>query len=174
MRKFLLVSLVVALGLTVAAPAEASAANDATAHAAKKKCKKKGGAATAKKKCKKKAQAPVPVAPPVAAPPPAPLALTAGEVINRVIERAGVYCAADPDCFDWGYYFTVPDPGDPFCSSRSTYTWSCFGWNDGNDGVDDYTCDFREIVSRSGLNGITSQLDTTFGVNGFDCYYLGP
>src|SRR4026208_901034 len=42
------------------------------------------------------------------------------------------------------------------CSSKSTYNWSCYGWNDEDNGVDpQFTCDFREVVERTGYNAIT-------------------
>jgi hypothetical protein len=178
MRKYLLVSLVATLGLVVAAPAGAgtSAEDHARAHVAKKKCKKKGGAATAKKKCKKKSVPPpvtTPVTPPTPPATPTPLALTNQEVINRVVQKAGEYCSVDPDCIAYGYYYDGT-PSVPACDSKTTYTWACYGWNDEDASFDppNATCDFREIISRSGYNGITSQQDLSFGVDGWDCYVI--
>jgi hypothetical protein len=176
-KRYVLVSLVVMLGLAVAAPAGASATGHARAHAAKK-CKKKRGAASAKK-CKRKKPAPVTPTPTPATPTTptrTPLPLTAAEVINRVIQQAGEYCAIDPDCVAYGYYYDTA-PGDPACVSRSTYTWTCYGWNDEGPGFTppNATCDFREIVSRNGYDGITSQFDTSFGGSGgpgWDCYVV--
>ena len=164
MKRFGLVVLVAALGLTVAAPAFASHARQAPAdaHIAKKKCKKKHGK---KKKCKKKKHvAPVPT--PVQNP------LTDTEVINQVTARAAVYCADDSFCVNYGYYYDG-SPGVASCTSKTTYQWACLGWNDENTDADpgpDFTCDFREIVERVGIDGITSHQDLSFGSNGWDCF----
>lgn len=136
--------------------------------AAKKRCKKKHSRASAAKKCKKKKSAPTPVVTP---PPPAPLALTDAEVIQRVTQRAGEYCAVDEFCFDYGYYYDS-NPSEAYCTSKSTYGWSCLGYNLEDDGVDTYACDFREIVERVGYNGITSHQDLTYGSGGWDCYVI--
>jgi hypothetical protein len=167
-RRWVLVALVALLGLTVAC-ATNSASASAAAHARiAKKCKKgKKSAVAAKKKCKKKKAVPAPPAPPP--PPPAPLALTDSEVIARVAQKAGEYCAVDSFCYDYGYY-GYPDLAHADCSSKSTYSWTCYGWNDEYDGVDFYTCDFREVVDRVGYNGITSHQDLTFGTSGWSCF----
>jgi hypothetical protein len=174
-RTRLIAAAIVSLGLVAGLVAySATPANGApTATEAGKKGKKK------KKKKKKKAPAPAtPIATPVIPTPPAPtpLPLTAAEVIQRVTDRAAVYCAEDELCLDSGYYFDGAE-SNPDCVSRSTYTWTCYGYNDEDfepdgapDGMVDGTCDFREIVSRSGISGVTSQLDLTFGDEGFDCY----
>ena len=171
MKRVMLVALVAALGLVIAVPASASF-KQPSAHAAKK-CKKKHG----KKKCKKKhpvAPAPVPLPTPPA-PPPTPKALTDAEVIQQVATRAGVYCAVDPDCIGFGYYST--DPGGQFadCDSKTTLVWACYGWNDEDIDADpeaDATCDFREIVERVGIDGITSHQDLGFGNSGWDCFVI--
>ena len=157
MKKYVLVGCVAAVALVVAAPAgAASHARVADAHIAKK-CKKKHG----KKKCKKPTPAPV-VAPP---------ALTDAEVINRVTRKAFDYCFVDIDCVDYGYYATDMTLQHAECSSKSTYSWSCYGWNDEDNGADPHvTCDFREVVERTGYNGITSHQDLTFGSGGWDCF----
>jgi hypothetical protein len=172
MRKYVLAACVATLALVVAAPAMGSShARPADAHVAKKKCKKKKG----KKKCKKKKV----VAPPATPAPPTPLALTAAEVVSRVQQKANEYCNPDPACVDWGYYWDTA-PGDPYCDSRSTYTWVCYGYNyeywPGDDPETDYWwCDFREIVERDGYNGIKSHQDPTYGgapdwAPGWFCY----
>ena len=125
MKRFLLIGLITALALSVAAPSMASngRAAPAKAHVAKK-CKKKHG----KRKCKKKQvviRRPVPTPPPT--PPPTPKPLTDAEVIDQVVAKAAVYCAPDPDCIDYGYYFDGA-PGVAACTSKSTYTWACLGW----------------------------------------------
>jgi hypothetical protein len=167
MKKVLLVGLVALLGLIVASPSLASGGRPghAQAHIAKK-CKKKHGK---KKKCKKKK--PVVTVP---TPAPTPNPLTDPEVINQIIARAAVYCADDSNCVDYGYYFDG-DPSHAACETKSTYTWSCYGWNDedfvaGNPNPD-ATCDFREIVERVGIDGITSHQDLSFGgSDGFNCF----
>ena len=137
MKRSGLVVLVAALALVIAAPAEASTSAQGHARIAKK-CKKKHGK---KKKCKRHTPAPVVVTPP--APPPTPLALTDAEVITQVIQKAGEYCLDDPECVDYGYYYD-PAPGTADCFSRSTYSWTCYGWNDEDNGADPiFTCDFR-------------------------------
>jgi hypothetical protein len=164
MKKYVLVACVSIVALVVAAPAgAASHARSADAHISKK-CKKKHGK---KKKCKKSVPAPVVVTPPPAA--PTPLALTDAEVIDRVNQKAFEYCEVDPDCVDYGHYY-YPTPGIADCSSQSTYSWTCYGYNDEDDGMDTFTCDFREVVERAGYNGITSHQDLTFGTDGWDCF----
>jgi hypothetical protein len=165
MKKVLLALLVTALSLAVAAPSYASRGREAppTAHIAKKKCKKKQG----KKKCKKKKKVVTP-------PAPTPRPLTDAEVINQVRTRAAVYCAQDPLCVDYGYYF---DPVETVaaCTSKSTYQWACLGWNDeeeGDGGNPDATCRFREIIDRVGIDGITSHQDLTY--NPPDGWICGP
>jgi hypothetical protein len=140
------------VALSTAAPSHARIA---------KKCKKKHG----KKKCKKSVPAPA-VTPPALQ---APLPLTDAEVITRVTQKALDYCSVDPDCVDYGHYY-YPTPGTADCLSRSTYSWSCYGWNDEDDGVDTFTCDFREVVERTGYNGITSHQDLTYGSSGWFCF----
>ena len=94
--------------------------------------------------------------------PQAPLALTAQEVANRVFSQAGTYCNEDIYCVSYGNYDTST------CASTSTYEWKCYGWNDESYAA---TCDFREVVTRSGYNGITSYRDLTYGgSDGFFCY----
>jgi hypothetical protein len=93
--------------------------------------------------------------------PQPPLALTASEVANQVFSRAAAYCNEDTFCYAYGNYDTST------CASKSTYTWSCYGYN-----LETYgdTCDFREVVSRSGYNGLTSYRDLTYGgSDGFFC-----
>jgi hypothetical protein len=152
------------LALIVAAPAEANkSVHKPMAHVAKKKCKKH------KKKCKKKRKsAPIPAP----APPAAPLALTESEVETAVNQAAYNYCLPDIYCFDYGIY--VDYTGGPIsCSSRTTYEWACYGWNYETDlySFEGY-CDFREIVTRSGYNGVTSHQDTSYGSSGWDCYSI--
>jgi hypothetical protein len=163
MKNYVLAALVAALALAIAAPAMASpSGKQAPAHIAKK-CKKKHG----KKKCKKSVPAPV-----VAPPAPTPLALTATEVINQVVLKAKQYCDVDPDCVDYGYYWDTA-PGDPYCVSKTTYTWVCDGWNDEDTDANpdiDLECEFREVVERDGLNGIKSHQDLTFADSGWDCF----
>jgi hypothetical protein len=165
MKKVLLAVLVAVLALVVAVPSFASNGRPAPAdaHIAKKKCKKKHGK---KKKCKKKKK-------PVVTPPaPTPSPLTDAEVINQVIQRAAVYCANDSFCVNYGYYYDG-SPGVAACTSKSTYQWACLGWNDENTDSDpgpDFTCDFREIVERVGIDGITSHQDLSFGTNGWSCF----
>jgi hypothetical protein len=92
---------------------------------------------------------------------PPPLALTASEVADRVFSQASAYCNQDAFCYAYGNYDTST------CASKSTHTWSCYGYN-----LETYgdTCDFREVVSRSGYNGITSYRDLTYGgSDGFFC-----
>jgi hypothetical protein len=165
MKRFVLVALVAALAVVVAAPAEASTATPQKARVAKK-CKKKHGK---KKKCKKPVTVTVPA--PVVTPPapPAPLALTNAEVITRVTQRAGAYCLVDQDCFNYGYYATDAAGLVPACSSKTTYSWSCYGWNDTDDSVHQFTCDFREVVQRSGFDGVTSHQDLSYGSFGWIC-----
>jgi hypothetical protein len=164
MKNYVLAASVAVLALAVAAPALASSSGKpAPAHIAKK-CKKKHG----KKKCKKS----VPVTPVVTPPAPTPAALTATEVVNRVVLKAQQYCAVDPYCVDYGYYWDT-GPGDPYCVSRTTYTWVCDGYNDEDTDVDpeiDWECEFREVVERDGLNGIKSHQDLTYGSSGWDCF----
>lgn len=159
--KFKLVVLL--LGIVLAVPATATAnksIHSPTAQIAKKKCKKKHG-----KRCKKR-KAPVYVPPP-----PAPLALTDSEVRGAVNQAAFNYCLPDVFCYNYGIY--VDYSGGPIsCSSKQTYEWSCYGWNDEFDGLFFYTCDFREIVDRTGYNGVTSHQDLTFGSNGWNCFLL--
>jgi len=180
MTRFGLVALVATLAVVIAAPAQAENGRPADAHIAKKCKKKKHG--HKKKKCKKKVSPPV-VSTPAPAPAPAPLALTSAEVVNRVVQKAAAYCSPDPDCIDSGYYFDAA-PGDPACSARTTYRWTCYGWNEefwpGDDPETDvWLCDFREIVERDGYNGIKSHRDLSFGGDpwepGWDCFpELGP
>jgi hypothetical protein len=161
--RILAVSLI-ALSFAVTGSVALSSAAPSHARVAKK-CKKKHG----KKKCKKSVPAPVPA--PVVAPPAlqAPLALTDAEVINQVTQKASEYCSVDPDCVDYGHYY-YPSPGLADCSSQSTYSWTCYGYNDEDDGVDTFTCDFREVVERTGYNGITSHQDLTYGTDGWACF----
>ena len=93
--------------------------------------------------------------------PPAPLALTAQEVANRVFSLAAAYCDVDPYCYQYGSYSTST------CASQTTYQWTCYGYNDETYGD---RCDFREVVSRSGYDGITSSQDLSYGTNGWNCY----
>jgi hypothetical protein len=160
MKRLGLVALVAALAVVVAAPAPASAVTPGKARIAKK-CKKKHKKHGKKKKCKKVAPTPVVTPPPA---PPAPLALTNAEVIARVTQKAAQYCLADLDCIDYGYYSTDLGGQIPACSSKTTYSWSCYGWNDEDNGVDPvFTCDFREVVERDGYNGIKSHQDLGYG-----------
>jgi hypothetical protein len=96
-----------------------------------------------------------------------PLALTESEVRARVNSQAYQYCfnSGDPYCYASGVW---TDGGSLACESKSTYQWSCYGWNDEYDGTY-YTCTFREIVSRSGYNGLTSYRDASYGSNGWAC-----
>ena len=166
MKRLTLLCAVGLLALIVAAPAEANKSlHKPMAHVAKKKCKKH------KKKCKKKKSAPsapsVPYVPPA---PSAPLALTESEVENAVNQAAYNGCLPDIYCYDYGIY--VDYTGGPIsCSYRTTYEWACYGWNYETDfsSFEGY-CDFREIVNRSGYNGVTSHQDTSYGSGGWDCY----
>jgi hypothetical protein len=167
MKRSLLVAGVAIISLVVAAPAAAAShGRSADAHIAKK-CKKKHG----KKKCKKPAPAPVP-APVVTPPAPTPAPLTDAEVITRVSQKAAEYCDVDPDCIEGGYYYVDPNPSEASCSSKSTYSWTCYGWNDEDADFDppNATCDFREVVERVGINGITSHQDLGFADGGWDCF----
>ena len=98
---------------------------------------------------------------------PPPLALSESEVRARVNSQAYQYCfnSGDPYCYDYGVYTSG---GSLSCESKSTYTWSCYGWNDEYDGTY-YTCAFREVVSRSGYNALTSYRDSSYGSGGFSC-----
>jgi hypothetical protein len=156
MKKFVLLACVAIAALAVAAPAVTASHARPGAHIAKK-CKKKKRAAEAKKKCKKK-------------PPPVPAlnALTDAEVISRVQTKANEYCTADPACFSYGYY-PGATPAQAGCASKSTYTWSCYGFNLKGNENDPITCRFLEIVERTATNGVTSHQDLTFGVNGWEC-----
>ena len=166
MKRFGLVVLVAALGLVVAAPATASDGKPAVAQIAKKcKKKKKHGK---KKKCKKSTYVPPVVTPPAA---PTPLALNDAEVINRIVQKANQYCSIDMFCTDYGYYYDDA-PGEAYCFSKSTYSWSCFGWNeeyypDDPDGLYDYECAFLEVVERSGYDGIQSHQNLDYSWNCF-------
>jgi hypothetical protein len=142
-----------------------SSARYAQAVVAKKKCKKGKKSAVAAKKCKRKKPAPV-----VVPAPPTPLALTDSEVINRVIQKAGEYCFVDLDCINYGYYSLDLAGTQAECSSKSTYSWTCYGFNEEDGGADpDFFCDFREVVERDGYNGIKSHQDLSFGIDGWEC-----
>src|SRR4051794_5824250 len=165
MKRLFLVSLVTTLALVVVTPAAASAKAPAHARIAKK-CKKKHGK---KRKCKKTFR--------VIPPPPAPPALTDAEVISRVVQKAREYCeSAGDSCPGYGYYSTDPQGQYADCSSKSTYSWTCYGYNDKTSPyfVNALTCDFREIVERTGDTGIASHQDLSFGGPpwgpGWDCY----
>jgi hypothetical protein len=160
MKRLTLMALIAVLSLAVAAPAVATASPSSSSAetAAKKKGKKK------KKKKKKKAK-PAPVTPTPA--PPTPTPLSAAEVINQVGQKAAAYCLPDPICVDSGYYGTDTQPE---CQSKAAYVWVCYGWNDEDDEGDLFTCDFREVVERVGLNGITSHQDLAYGDEGWDCF----
>ena len=159
----LLVLLVATLGVALTAPAAQSSGPDRTTAQIAKKCKKRHG----KKKCKKKP----PPAPPA---PPAPLALTEPEVINRMAQQASFYCSLFSGCSASGYY--VDEGGHLACESKATYRWACYGFTEGETPDYLFTCDFREIVLRSGYSDITSFKDLTFGSSGggWDCtnFYL--
>jgi hypothetical protein len=167
MKKVVLVVLIAVVSLTVAAPSYASRGREAppTVQLAKKKCKKKAGK---KKKCKKKKKV---------TPAPTPRPLNDAEVINLIILRAAFYCGMDSNCILAGYYWTG-SPGVAACTSKSTYQWACLGWNDENTDADperEATCDFREIVDRVGIDGITSHQDLSFGPDfGFFCFVNPP
>jgi hypothetical protein len=163
----LLTALALALSFGPSTPGAGAAQGDGHAVSAAKKKKKK-------KKKRKKGGGAAPVGTPVPAAPMTPLALTEAEVINQIVQRAGVYCDEDPNCIDFGYY--EDGSGALECASRSTYSWTCYGWNDEDAGFDppNATCDFREIVQRSGYSGITSQQDLSFGDEGWDCYVMNP
>jgi hypothetical protein len=160
-------ALTVALTISLGNVAESSAGG---LHAvAAKKCKKskKSAVAAKKKKCKKKK-----AAVPVVAPAPTPQPLTDAEVINRITQKAGEYCDDDPFCTgDFGYYSEDLGGMIAGCETKSTFSWSCYGFYEGDDG-DAYNCDFREVVERDGINGIKSHLDTTFADSGFDCFLI--
>jgi hypothetical protein len=173
-RPWGLLALIAVLGLTVALATDTAvgaSGHGKRAVVAKKKCKKKHrSASSAKKKCKKKKPAPV-----VVPPPPTPAPLTASEVQNRIIEAAGEYCAEDVDCTgDYGYYYDTA-PGDPYCTSKSTYSWTCQGWYDYDDG-DLVECAFSEVVERDGLSGIKSHHDDGYNeppfTDGWYCFLL--
>jgi hypothetical protein len=158
MKKYLLLSFAAMLAIVLTVPATGSA--DPVAHGAKK-CKRK---AFNRKKCRRSGPAPVAPAPPAPAPTPAPL--TESEVVNRVVSQAGVYCNADFYCVGYGY---VTSGGSIYCSSKTTSSWTCYGYNDEDynlNGFVDTTCVFREVVSRSGQSGITSSFDSGYG---FSC-----
>ena len=175
MKRFTLFALVAVLSLAVAAPALGQSGRPATAmaHVAKKKCKKKRG----KKKCHRKQLVVPPTPTPAPTPPPTPNPLTDAEVINQIVARAAVYCADDPQCVDYGYYYD-PAPDVAACTSKSAYSWSCLGWNDEQTDADpqpDFTCDFLEVVDRVGINGLTSHQDLSYGPNsGFACFPFVP
>jgi hypothetical protein len=180
MKKLMVVALLAVLGLALQAPAHASQSGSGLAQIAKKCKKKHKRAAAAKKKCKKKSTTPAPTTPaPVAAPTPKPL--TDAEVISRLYSQGAVYCSSPdffaPFCPGHGVYFDG-DPTHARCDSKSTFSWSCLGYldfdSDGDD-VGDQTCDFREVVERTGIDGITSHQDVSYGtVSGFDCYPNSP
>jgi hypothetical protein len=161
----LLTALALALSFGPSTASAGAGQGDGHAVSAAKKKKKK-------KKKRKKGGGAAPVGTPVPTAPLTPLALTEAEVINRVVLRAEVYCNEDPNCIDFGYY--EDGAGQLDCESRSTYTWSCYGWNDEDATFDppNATCDFREIVSRTGYSGITSQQDLSFADEGWDCYVM--
>jgi hypothetical protein len=166
MKKVLPALLIATLALAVAAPSYGSDGREAppTAQIAKKKCKKKAGK---KKKCKKKQKVVLP-------PAPTPKPLTDAEVIERVVLKSAFYCAGDVNCVDSGYYFDG-NPSVAACTSKSTYQWACLGWNDeetSGGGDPDFTCAFREIVDRVGIDGITSHQDLSF--NPPDGWLCGP
>jgi hypothetical protein len=177
-RRWSVLALIALLGLAVTfISSSASSASPGHAMAAKKKCKKKHkSAATAKKKCKKKHAVVPPVTPPSPPSNPTPLALTAPEVINRITEKANEYCAEDPDCVDYGYYWDS-NPSEPYCLEISTYSWTCDGYNIEDSDFDppNAECEFSEVVERDGYNGIKSHLNTDFGgtdgwAPGWYCY----
>jgi hypothetical protein len=174
MRVAATITLVATLALAMSFASASAAADrhgDGKAMAAKKKCKKgKKSAAAAKKKCKKRKDgAPAPV-------PPAPLALTAPEVINQIVTKAHQYCLQYADCIGSGYYYDGDNNfGNPSCDSRMTYVWTCFGWNEDNTDADpqaDRECRFREVVQRSGLNLVASYQDTSFDGDGWLCFAI--
>jgi hypothetical protein len=184
MKKLMVVALLAVLGLALQAPAHASQSGSGLAQIAKK-CKKKRGhrAATAKKKCKKKKppSTTTPSAPSTTTPSVTPKPLTDAEVISRLYSQGAVYCSSPdffaPFCPGHGVYFDG-DPTHARCDSKSTFSWSCLGYldfdSDGDD-VGDQTCDFREVVERTGIDGITSHQDVSYGtVSGFDCYPNSP
>jgi hypothetical protein len=99
--------------------------------------------------------------------PPAPLALTEAEVLGRIRAIASAECDVDGNCSASGAYAAST------CDERSTYRWICYGWNFEGFG-DGSTCDFREVVSRNGYNGLTATRDTSYGnVQGgrFYCHF---
>lgn len=163
MKRITLMFVTGMLMLAVAAPAADanSTIRPAKAHIAKK-CKKK---AKHRGKCKRRAPAPVvPVAPPA---PPAPLAITETEARTAVNQVAYNECLPDPYCYNYGIY--VDGAGNISCDSKSTYTWTCFGWNDEYDGTF-FTCDFRAYVERSGYSSVTYRRDSTYNGTGWNCY----
>jgi hypothetical protein len=151
---------VIALLVGALGTAGASSAGGQHTAAAAKKCKKKKKGK--RKKCKK--HTPAAAAPVVL---PTPLALTEPEVSGLVDQRAAELCAADPGCFASGHW-AMFGPGMD-CSSKETYTWACFGYIAKNPG-DDVYCLFREIVERSGYNGLVSHRDLSYGTDGWSCY----
>jgi hypothetical protein len=172
MKKVVFAALIATLSFVLAAPSYASLGREAPAQAhIAKKCKKKHKrAAAAKKKCKKKKK----VVPPTPAPTPTPL--SDAEVIPLMVQRAAVYCAPDPDCVNSGYYYDS-NPSQAACDSKSTYVWSCFGWNDEDTAGDpepEFTCAFREIIERVGIDGITSRQDLGYADNGWNCFEFVP
>ena len=163
-RKSFLVLFIALLGLAVAAPSMAlagAADHSRSAHAAKKKCKKK-----------KRAPVPLP------APAPTPLPLTVGEVRDRMLLKAALYCDEDISCVAWGFYKVGESADNLSCLSQTTYSWTCYGYNDeetAGGAPPDATCDFREVVEREGIGGVTSHQDLTFGSGGWACGpYNGP
>jgi hypothetical protein len=176
MKKCSPLVLLVALGcLLVAAPAaqstdihspkaQISTKNALKVQASKLKCKKgyKKAKRHGKWKCVKKKTAYVP--------PLAPFPLTEPEVKSRVEEKALQYCVVDfwQDCTASG---SRVEGGSLACSSKSLYSWSCYGGVHRRDSIGtDHRCDFREVVERDGIGGIKSHLDTTFGDSGWHCY----
>ncbi len=157
MRRVVLAACVAALGMVFVASATAAPGiHSPKAHIAKK-CKKK-------KKCKKHHSAPVTAPAPA---PPAPLPLSESEVKSAVNQAAYNYCLPDIYCYDYGIY--VDGAGNAACDSKTTYEWVCYGWNDEYDGSSYYTCDFRQVIDRSGYSSITSRQDMSYGSGGWVC-----
>ena len=105
--------------------------------------------------------------PPGPPPPPAALPLSSSEVIAAVTQIAKNECDIDGNCSDYGAYSASS------CDYITASQAACYGWNYEGFG-DGSTCDFREILSRTGYNGLTATRDTSYGNTSdgrFYCYF---
>jgi hypothetical protein len=163
LKRYPLLVLVAALGLVLAAPVAAAPQPQG---AIAKKCRK----AHQPKRCKK-TKAPTPVVIPS---PPSPLPLTEVEVGAQINRKAALYCLADVQCnvsdgYGHAYGHGVDETGTLDCSSKSIYSWSCYGFVAHSVGVERFKCDFRESVERDRYDGIKSHQDLSFGSDGWNC-----